>query len=118
MDIRIQWETRACPDEGCPLPPSEEEYIVNGTTVYWSDPLAWPNQTLPKEGEDAWIAGGLDMVLDISPPRLNALYIRGGLRFKTDEPELILSANTIVILGGVLQVTNFFDEIYNSVLDW
>ena len=31
----------------------------------WSDPKSWPNEELPKEGEDVHIMSGWKMIMDI-----------------------------------------------------
>jgi len=46
----------------------------------WSDPLAWPDQTIPTAGSNATILSNVSMIMDIeSTPHLKTLVIDGFL---------------------------------------
>ena len=71
-----------CFYEGCGQ--VEVEVVeTEDTKRYWSDPLNWPNEVLPAEGDDVIIEPGWDMILDIAEtPILNSLEINGILTFE------------------------------------
>ena len=53
-----------------------------GSIKYWSNKTTWPNETLPKDGDDVVIKAGDNIVLDLEQtPILNSLSIQGGLTF-------------------------------------
>ncbi|MEL7376255.1 MAG: G8 domain-containing protein, partial [Bacteroidota bacterium] len=68
----------------------------------WSDPSTWPDDRVPRVRDNVEIPAGRTIYLDISPPELGAINIRGELIFA--ETDLELTAKTIVINGGLLQI--------------
>src|SRR5215470_2806355 len=45
----------------------------------WSDPKSWPDGKVPREGEAVTIGKDQNVVLDVSPPALRSLTIKGKL---------------------------------------
>jgi hypothetical protein len=73
---------------------------------YWSDVKNWPNNTLPKEGEDVHILSGWKMILDIpETPVLNQLKVNGILIF-ADSKDIHLRARYIFVRAGELHIGN------------
>mmetsp|Transcript_27798 Transcript_27798/g.24415 ORF Transcript_27798/g.24415 Transcript_27798/m.24415 type:complete len:468 (+) Transcript_27798:561-1964(+) len=69
----------------------------------WSDELTWGNISPPREGDSVHIPSGQVILLDVSPPKLNALVIEGALIF-ADEADITLDAHYIMINYGRFQV--------------
>jgi hypothetical protein len=106
QNVDASYVAHVCPDDGCPLPKSNTTNIdlpPNSTTVFWSDPNIWEKKVLPEAGDNVLIRKGFNVILDVSPPRLNFLTIEGVLLFE-DRGPLDLSANYIFIKGGKVQV--------------
>jgi hypothetical protein len=62
--------------------PEVPKNIPLGSIKYWSNKTTWPNETLPKDGDDVVIKAGDNIVLDLEQtPILNSLSIQGGLTF-------------------------------------
>jgi len=72
-------------------------------TVRWSDPAAWPDRQVPRQGDAVTIARDMDVVLDVTPPALRSLTINGKLRF-ADERDLDLATEWIYVPGGELEI--------------
>ena len=83
----------------------EVDAAVQGAAVAmrWSDPGAWPDRKVPKEGDAVTIARDLDMVLDVDPPALRSLTIDGKLRF-ADDRDIGLETEWIYLRGGELEI--------------
>src|SRR3569623_1376921 len=47
----------------------------------WSDPASWPDGKVPRAGDAVTIGADRDIVLDVSPPALRSLTIKGKLSF-------------------------------------
>src|SRR5437764_9648934 len=47
----------------------------------WSDPKSWPDGKVPREGDAVTIGKDQNVVLDISPPTLRSLTVKGKLSF-------------------------------------
>jgi hypothetical protein len=69
---------------------------------YWSDPATWPGGTLPQAGDVVVVPAGQTIVLDVDPPPLGGLRVRGTLRFA--EVPLHLTTDWIMVMGGHLQI--------------
>src|SRR6187551_3807257 len=64
----------------------------------WSDRATWPDKKVPVAGEKVEIAGGKEVILDVSPPALGGLTINGKLSF-SDKSDLELSTEWIMVHG-------------------
>lgn len=87
-----------CPPGGCVTPQSPGV----GVQVPWSDPSSWPSGAVPVAGQDVLINSTMNILLDISPPRIGRLTVLGRLAFRdfgASEPPLVLSAGQIVVWG-------------------
>jgi len=72
----------------------------------WSDVKNWPNETLPKEGEDVHIMSGWKMILDLNvTPQFKLLRVNGILHF-SDEMDVHLKAKHIFVRAGELHIGN------------
>ena len=60
----------------------------------WSNPDSWPTGQLPQEKDDVAIASSWRMLLDITPPPLNRVFIFGELEFE-DERDYNFTANLV-----------------------
>jgi cell migration-inducing and hyaluronan-binding protein len=69
----------------------------------WSDPAAWPEGKVPREGDAVTIARDMDLVLDVDPPALRSLTIDGRLRF-ADDRDIGLETEWIYLRGGELAI--------------
>jgi len=72
-------------------------------TVRWSDPAAWPDRKVPREGDEVTIARDLEVVLDVDPPALRSLTIDGKLSF-SNVRDIELETEWISLRGGELQI--------------
>jgi hypothetical protein len=66
----------------------------------WSDPATWTNLGLvmPHTGVDVVIPAGAHVLLDISPPALGKLDVKGTLSF-LDSSDLKLDATSLIVSG-------------------
>ncbi|HWK42788.1 MAG TPA: G8 domain-containing protein [Croceibacterium sp.] len=72
-------------------------------TMQWSDPAAWPEGKVPREGDEVVIPRDMDVTLDVSPPTLRSLTIQGKLSF-SDERDIELKTDWIYLPGGELEI--------------
>ncbi|OYW46152.1 MAG: hypothetical protein B7Z33_08355 [Sphingomonadales bacterium 12-68-11] len=71
--------------------------------VRWSDPAAWPDRRVPREGDAVTIARDTHVVLDVAPPALRSLTVDGKLSF-SNKRDLELATEWIYLRGGELEV--------------
>ncbi|MGC2332301.1 MAG: G8 domain-containing protein [Candidatus Acidiferrales bacterium] len=64
----------------------------------WSNPATWPDRKVPRAGDTVTIEKGKDVLLDVSPPSLGGLQIKGKLSF-SDKADLELTTESIVVHG-------------------
>jgi hypothetical protein len=64
----------------------------------WSNPATWPDGKVPRAGDTVTIEKGKDVLLDVSPPSLGGLQIKGKLSF-SDKADLELTTESIVVHG-------------------
>jgi cell migration-inducing and hyaluronan-binding protein len=64
----------------------------------WSDPATWPDNKVPRAGDKVEIAGGKEVILDVSPPALGGVTINGKLRF-ANTADLELTTEWIMVHG-------------------
>jgi cell migration-inducing and hyaluronan-binding protein len=84
-------------DAGAGTPPSAVK------TVRWSDPAAWPDGKVPREGDEVTIARDTEVILDVNAPALRSLTVDGKLTF-SDERDIALESEWIYLRGGALQI--------------
>jgi len=72
-------------------------------TVRWSDPAAWPDGKVPREGDAVTIARDMAVVLDVDPPALRSLTVDGKLSFSNDR-DIGLETEWIYLRGGELEI--------------
>lgn len=72
------------------------------TCTPWSSPVLWGG-SLPAAGDTVDIPVGLCVLLDLNPPALGGLVVRGTLRFQ-DDGDRALSAAWVHVLGGSLEI--------------
>src|SRR5687768_4183635 len=71
--------------------------------VRWSDPAAWPDGRVPREGDAVTIARDTEVVLDVDPPALRSLTVDGRLTFSNDR-DIGLETEWNYLRGGELQI--------------
>src|SRR5690348_7903262 len=64
----------------------------------WSNPATWPDGNVPRVGDTVTIEKGKDVLLDVSPPSLGGLQIKGKLSF-SDKADIELTTESIVVHG-------------------
>ena len=69
----------------------------------WSDPGSWPDGHVPREGEAVTIGKDQNLLLDVSPPALRSLTVKGRLSF-SDARDLALETEWIYLAGGELDI--------------
>lgn len=69
-------------------------------TRYWSDATNWPNNTLPKEGQNVTIPDAWNLVLDCATPIFNYVEVRGYLIFDQSQ-DLLFQAHYIWVKGKI-----------------
>ena len=76
---------------------------VGSDTLPWSDPATWKDGSLPKPGTDVLIPAGKSVLLDMDPPSLGTLVVRGTIIF--DHRDTDLTCRRIEVHeGGVFWV--------------
>lgn len=73
---------------------------------YWSDVKNWPNETLPKEGDDVHIPSGWKMILDIEETPIFALLRVNGILIFSDEKDIHLRTTVVFVRAGELHIGN------------
>ncbi len=69
----------------------------------WSDPKSWPDGKVPREGDAVTIGKDQNVVLDVSPPALRSLTVKGKLSF-SNAKDLALETEWIYVAGGELDI--------------
>ncbi|HKV04783.1 MAG TPA: G8 domain-containing protein [Candidatus Acidoferrales bacterium] len=64
----------------------------------WSNPATWPDGKAPGAGDTVTIEKGKDVLLDVSPPSLGGLQIKGKLSF-SDKADIELTTESIIVHG-------------------
>jgi hypothetical protein len=104
---RLLIEGLKCFFDGCGQIELEEDVPIEDTKRYWSDTANWPNEELPKEGDDVFIEQGWDMILDIAEtPILNSLEINGILTFNDTDYDITLNSHRVYVRAGELHIGN------------
>eukprot|EP00898_Chlorokybus_atmophyticus_P000171 jgi/Chlat1/1154/Chrsp112S01614 len=81
----------------CPIvdPPADQ-------WLRWSDPRTWPSQVVPQLGDEVLIPCNTAVLLDVSPPALSGLWIKGQLKL-LDGPsapdEIDVVTNWVIVQG-------------------
>lgn len=79
--------------------------LVNYTYVdLWSRATTWGGSSPPVEGDTVLIPANTTILLDVSPPQLEAMVIEGTLIFDELVEDLDLHATYILIRGGTLLI--------------
>src|SRR3984885_309640 len=73
-------------------------FNVVGAAELWSNPATWPNQQVPRAGDEVTIESGKDVVLDVSSPRLHGLTVKGKLSF-SDNADVELTTEWVMLFG-------------------
>ena len=95
----------------CPIP-----VLVtpkDGIIRLWSNATQWPGERLPQAGEDVVVPGEWTLKMDISPPSLGFLHIKGDFYFDEFQDDLVLTAQRIWV-EGQLFIGNNTDERYSK----
>ena len=69
----------------------------------WSDPKSWPDGKVPRAGDAVTIGRDKDIVLDVTPPALRSLTVKGKLSF-SNAKDLALETEWIYLAGGELDI--------------
>src|SRR5665213_821861 len=64
----------------------------------WSNPATWPDQKVPRAGDEVTIESGKDVVLDVSSPPLHGLTVKGKLSF-SDKADVTLTTEWVMLFG-------------------
>src|SRR3984957_16544475 len=64
----------------------------------WSNPATWPDQKVPRAGDEVTIESGKDVVLDVSSPPLHGLTVKGKLSF-SDKADVELTTEWVMLFG-------------------
>src|SRR6202158_1391009 len=67
----------------------------------WSDPAAWPDKKVPTKDAVVTIEKDMNVVLDVSPPKLHGITINGKLSF-ADNKDLELSTEWVMAHGELV----------------
>jgi len=96
----LSLDAQMCPPKGCPIPPIPHI----GTPMLWSRETSWPSYRIPTSGQSVTIDSNMWIVMDISPPTLGSLTIRGRLSFLSNASHprtLKLRCKSIAIWGSM-----------------
>jgi cell migration-inducing and hyaluronan-binding protein len=86
----------ACSPESSPTDPGG---IPTGSAKAWSDPATWPSGAVPVQGDSVVIPEGTTVRLDVSPPALQSLTVRGSLVFANID--LSVTTGWFVVIGAL-----------------
>ncbi|HSB55743.1 MAG TPA: G8 domain-containing protein, partial [Gemmatimonadales bacterium] len=86
----------ACSPDSSPTDPGG---IPTGAAKAWSDPATWPSGAVPVQGDSVVIPEGTTVRLDVSPPALQSLTVRGSLVFANTD--LSLTSGWVVVIGAL-----------------
>jgi cell migration-inducing and hyaluronan-binding protein len=64
----------------------------------WSNPATWPDRQVPRAGDKVTIESGKEVVLDVSPPPLHGLTVKGKLSF-SDKADVELTTEWVMLFG-------------------
>ena len=117
--VDLRFLTYVCFFEDCipPPPPTLPPPIPPGRpeiTQSWSNASIWPNDTLPRAGDNVYINCSWYVLLDVPIPRLGVLTICGALEI-LDSMDHVIEADIILITGGRL-VAGYPDTPFTSEL--
>src|SRR3984885_5015655 len=76
----------------------EEQGPQAGKQEFWSSPSTWPGGKVAGAGDTVTIEKGKDVLLDVSPPSLGGLQIKGKLSF-SDKADIVLTTESILLHG-------------------
>ena len=103
-EFDVHFQTLECFYDGCEPPPRPTlaPPIPDGrpnVTQNWFDPSIWPNNTVPRVGEDVFVNCSHYIILNGTIPPLGTLTICGGLELDNNMDHEI-AADFIIIQGG------------------
>ena len=81
----------------------------------WSDPATWPDRKVPAKGDAVTIDANKDVILDVSPPALRSLTIKGKLSFANNK-DLELSTEWIMLHGELAIGTETTPHTRNATI--
>ncbi|GMH45333.1 hypothetical protein BSKO_13290 [Bryopsis sp. KO-2023] len=94
----VKIEGDRCPREGCPEPEvvdvDREPFIRR-----WSNATQWPNGFLPEHNQDVEVKEEWRLLMDIPPPKMKTLDIKGELIFDEAMASTTLEADSILLTG-------------------
>lgn len=95
----LSTEAQLCPRKGCPIPPVPSI----GTPMLWSQKASWPTngRKVPTAGQNVLIESNMWIILDVSPPLLGCITIKGKLSFQTNNTNLVLAVKCIALWGSM-----------------
>lgn len=74
----------------------------------WSQDSTWGGEFAPLEGESVYIPKGLNLLVDVNPPRLNLVFVEGSLIFAPDAADpthqRLFDAYFIYVYTGSMEV--------------
>ena len=74
----------------------------------WSRRSTWGGNLPPVDGDSVYIPAGTNVMLDVSPPRLNLVVVEGNLVFDTSvNANIWLQVGAGLVLGSVLGGSGF-----------
>src|SRR5580658_81152 len=73
-------------------------FQVVAAAELWSNPATWPDQKVPRAGDEVTIESGKDVVLDVSSPPLHGLTVKGKLSF-SDKADVELTTEWVMLFG-------------------
>src|SRR5580658_3117607 len=73
-------------------------FQVVAAAELWSNPATWPDQKVPRAGDEVTIESGKDVVLDVSSPPLHGLTVKGKLSF-SDRADVELTTEWVMLFG-------------------
>lgn len=77
---------------------------ASGTGTKWSDPATWAGGKLPQAGNAVVIPEGKAILLDVAPPQLKSVLVKGQLRFDRKDIELKVGWVLVVGKGALLEI--------------
>ena len=102
-NLKLNVSAIQCKNNDCgsaPLSVVKRESFVRK----WSDPINWPNNKVPVEGDDVEIKSAWQMLLDMSTENLKSLTINGLLFLDDSVDNLTINSKIILIKDGKFEI--------------
>ena len=65
----------------------------------YSDDRTWGGEAPPREGDSVYVPKGMNLLMDISTPKLYSIIVEGSIKF-SDERDMTVDTSYFIVNGG------------------